>query len=136
MTNAEILKTVGELFNTGISKLDDKYSKGMNNIAARMALDKLADKHEDFDTQFPKMQELWKQVPQLDAEKCYRLAKFGTDEAIEEIITSRKAEADKAKAQGSITGSPPGINFQIDEQKTPEQNIDSAFDTIFGAGKE
>ena len=132
MTNAELLKTVGTIFNTGIGRLDEKYSKNTNNILARIELDKVAGAHDDFDSQFPKMQELWKQIPNLDADKCYRLAAFGSDEAIAKAVEAKAKEVAKGKEQGASPSAPSSIDFTIDEKKSPDQNIDKAFDDIFG----
>ena len=135
MNNSELLKLLGGMFDKGLGQLNDKYDKGINNVNARIELGKVAAKYDDFETQFPKMQEMWKKVPGLDIDNCYRLTKFGNDEAVAQAVESAKKEQQKVKDQNMFR-TPAAPNFEISEDKTPVENINDAFDTIFGGDKE
>jgi len=136
---------LNQLDNAGLTKhliqnigslLDQKFgmvSKDINVLKAHQMIGEVRFKHGDFDDFLPKIREIWQENPGLSPEAAYKLAKYGSEDAIAEIERVREAKAQEAENASRQTGRPgEGSSFNLEAHKdlTPDQQIDEAAKAI------
>lgn len=136
---------LNQLDNTGLTQhlvknigalLDQKFgavSKDINVLKAHQRIGEVRFKHGDFDDFLPKIREIWQENPGLSPEAAYKLAKYGSEDAIAEIERVRETKAQEAELASRQTGRPgEGSSFNLEAHKnlTPDQQIDEAAKAI------
>ena len=136
---------LNELDNVGLAEhlitnvaslLDNKLGglqKDINVVRAGQSLGDVRGRHGDFDHYLPKMREEWKKNPNIAPEECYRLAKYGNDEAVQAFEKSEKEKADEA-LKASLQTQPPGAqsSFNMEDHKdlSEDEQIAAAYEEI------
>jgi len=144
-TPAEPEVDLNELDNVGVTQhiisqvaslLDTKlggFQKDLNVVRAGQTLGDVRGRHGDYDDILPKMREEWKKNPNLDPESCYRLAKFGNEEAVLDYEKSEKEKADEA-LRASLQTPQPGVgsSFNLESHKdlSEDDQIAAAYEEI------
>ncbi len=139
---AEFLKLVQESVAGVVLPQIGQVANAVSKVEARMEIERVAAKYEDFDQYVPVMQELVQQNPYLHPEQAYWLAKNQTppqqtqQQQPEKVISLAEKIAQELKGNSAPPGNTVPNRLDTNTRVNTEKVASKLFDKIFGNSKE